>query len=43
MGKIKLTVTNFGYVMAVNMTIVCINFQMKLQVSLKVTVKLVYY
>ena len=40
MGNIKLRVLNFGYVMAVNMTIMYINFQMNLQVLLKVMVKL---
>ena len=34
MGKIKVRVTNFGYVMAVDRTIMYTNFQMKLQVSL---------
>ena len=37
--KIKLNVLNFGYMMAVDITIVCIIFQMTLQVSLKVMVK----
>ena len=40
MGNIKLRVLNFGYIMGVNMTIMYINFQMNLQVSLKVMVKL---
>ena len=43
MGKIKLGVMNFGSVMTFNMTIMCINFQMRLQASLKVTVQLIYY
>ena len=43
MGKIKLRVTNFGYVITVNVTIISTNFQMKLFVLLKVTVQLVYY
>ena len=34
--KIKLRVKNFGYVMTVDMTIMCKNFQMELQVLLKV-------
>ena len=41
MTKIKLRVLNFGYVMAVDMTMMHINFQMNLQVLLKVTVKLI--
>ena len=40
MTKIKLRVVNFWYVMAINMTIMYINFQMNLQVSLKVMIKL---
>ena len=40
MTKIKLTVLIFGYVIAINMTIMYINFQMNLQVSLKVMVEL---
>ena len=36
MGKIKLRAMNFGYVMIVDVTIMYINSQMKLQVSLKV-------
>ena len=43
MGKIKLRVMNFGYVMTVNGTIMHTNFQTKLQVLLKVTVQLIYY
>ena len=43
MGKIKLRVMNFGYVMTINITIMCINFQLKLQVSFKVMVQLDYY
>ena len=38
--KIKLRVLNFGYVIAINMTIMFINFQMNPHVSLKVMVKL---
>ena len=38
--KIKPRVLNFGYVVAIDMTIMYINFQMNLQVLLKVTVKL---
>ena len=38
--KIKLRVLIFGYVIGIDMTIVYINFQMNLQVLLKVTVKL---
>ena len=38
--KIKLRVLNFGYMIAINMTIMYINFQMNLQVLLKVMVKL---
>ena len=41
-GKIKLRFMNFRYVMNVHMTIMYTNFQMKLQVSLKVTVQLIY-
>ena len=40
MTKIKLRVLNFGYLIAIYMTIMYINFQTNLQVSLKVTVKL---
>ena len=36
MIKIKLRVLNFGYVIAINMTIMCVTFQKNLQVSLKV-------
>ena len=43
MGKIKLRVTNFGYVMTVDVTIMYTNFQVKLWVLLKVTVQLIYY
>ena len=39
--KIKLSILNFGYVMAVDITIGCIIFQMNLQVLLKVIVKCV--
>ena len=39
--NIKLRVMNFGYVMAVNVNIVYINFQMNLQVLLKVMVQLI--
>ena len=38
--KIKLRVLNFGYIIAINMTIMYINFQMNLQVLLKVMFKL---
>ena len=41
MGNIKLRALNFRYVMGVNMTIMYINFQMNLQVSLKVMVQLI--
>ena len=40
MTKIKLRVLNIGYVIAINMTIIHINFQMNLWVLLKVMVKL---
>ena len=40
LGNNKLRVLNFGYVMAVNVTIMYINFQTNLCVSLKVMVKL---
>ena len=40
MTKIKLRVLNFEYVVVIDMTIMYINFQMNLQVSLKVMVKL---
>ena len=40
-GNIKLRALNFGYVMGVDMTIMYINFQMNLWVSLKVMVQLV--
>ena len=43
MGKIKLRVTNFAYVIPVPVTIMYINFLMKLWVLLKVTVQLIYY
>ena len=36
----KLRILNFGYVIAVNVTIMYINIQMNLHVSLKVIVKL---
>ena len=39
MGNIKLRILNFGYVMDVDVTIIYINFQMNLQVFLKVMVK----
>ena len=39
-GNNKLRVLNFGYVMAVNVTIMCVDFQTNLQVLLKVTVEL---
>ena len=35
MGNIKLRVLNFGYVMAVDVTIMCMNFQMNLWVLFK--------
>ena len=40
LGNNKLRVLNFGYVIADNVTIMCINFQTNLQVSLKGMVKL---
>ena len=43
MGKIKVRVTNFGYVITVDVAIMYTNFQMKLQVSLKVMIQLIYY
>ena len=43
MGEIKLRVTNFGYMITVDVNIMHTNFQMKLQVLLKVMVQLVYY
>ena len=43
MIEIKHTIMNFGYVLTVNVTIMYINFQMKLHVSLKVMVQLIYY
>ena len=43
MGKIKLRVLNFGYVMTVKVTIIHTDFQTKLQVSLEVMVQLIYY
>ena len=43
MTKIKLKVTHFGYVVTVDVTIMYIDLQTKLQVSLKVTVQLIYY
>ena len=43
MGKIKLRVTNFAYVIPVPVIIMYINFLMKLWVLLKVTVQLIYY
>ena len=43
MGKIKLRVTDFGYVVTVNVTIMYTNVQMKLHVSLKVMVPLLSY
>ena len=43
LGKIKLRVLNFGYVITVNVTIMYTNFQMKLWVLLKVTVQLIYF
>ena len=41
MTKIKLRALNFGYVITVHMTIMYIQFEMNLQVSLKVMVKLI--
>ena len=41
MAKIKLRVLIFGYVIAINMTIIYINFQTHLHVLLKVMVKLI--
>ena len=40
-GNIKLRLMNFGYVMAVHVTIMHVNFQMNLWVLLKVTVQLI--
>ena len=40
LGNNELRVLNFGYVMAVNVTIIYVNFQMNLQVLLKVMIKL---
>ena len=40
-GNFRLKVLNFGYVMGVNVTIMCINFQMNLWVLLKVMVQLI--
>ena len=40
-STIKLRVLNFGYMMTVNVTIMYINFQMNLQVLLKVTVQVI--
>ena len=39
MTKIELRITNFGYVITVDVTIMHTDFQMKLQVLLKVTVQ----
>ena len=41
MSKIKLRVLNFGYVIAIDVTIMYTNLQTKLQVFLKVTVQLI--
>ena len=41
MGNIKPRALNFGYVMAIDVTIMCINFQVNLLVLQKVMVKLV--
>ena len=41
MAKIKLRVLNSGYVIAIDMSTIYVNFQMNLQVLLKVMVKLV--
>ena len=43
MGKIKLTVLNFGYVITVDVIIMYTNFQTKLQVLIKVMVQLIFY
>ena len=43
MIKIKLRITDFGYVITVNVTTMYINFQTKLQVLLKVMIQLIYY
>ena len=43
MTKIRLRVLNSGYVLTVNVAIMHTNFQMKLQVLLKVMVQLAYY
>ena len=40
MSKIKLRVTNFGYVITVSVAVMYTNFQSKLQVLLQVTVQL---
>ena len=40
MIKIKFRDLNFGYLIAINMTIMYMDFQMNLQILLKVTVKL---
>ena len=42
-GKIKLRVTYFGYVVTVDVTIMYTNFQIKLQVLLNVLVQLCSY
>ena len=41
MTKIKVRITNFGYVMTVNVTIMYTNYQMKLWVLLEVMVQLI--
>ena len=41
MGKIKLRITSFGYMVTIDVTIMYTKFQMKLHVSLKVTVQLI--
>ena len=43
MGEIKPRVMHFKYMIAVNVTILYTYFQMKMQVSLKVMVQLIYY
>ena len=43
MTKIKIRITNFGYVITVNVTIMHTKFHMKLWVSLKVMAQLLSY
>ena len=40
MGKVKLIIMNFRYVIAVDVTLMHTNFQTKLQISLKLVVQL---